>query len=222
MGRARGPLPRSRVALHRRILQDPTALRSWLLVLAAALLVAVVVGHAVSRADRAEQRWGRTRTVWVSTAPLGRGAPLADAVQARRYPVGLVPPGALTAVPTGAHTAHPVGAEVPLVASDVLGTGGGAGAGPGPDRRRLAVPTEAGHLPVGVGDEVDLWATVDPSMAAPGAASTHRVAVAAVVAAVSDGAAGRTVVVVAVRPAEVAAVVEATTLATLTLVAAAG
>ena len=77
----------------------------------------------------------------------------------------------------------------------------------------MAVATGTARLPLSPGERVDIWATVDPSLAGA-ELTTKRIAVAALVTS-----AGPTTVVVAVQPAEVSDVAAAVALATVTLVA---
>jgi hypothetical protein len=195
------------VPLHRRAQADPAAARSWLAVAALALAAAALVGHAVGGAQRAEQRWGHRRTVLVTTRTVRAGTPLAGAVRPQAWPEGLVPPRALRAIPPGAWAAADLDPGVALSAAAVRGPGQGRGR-----RRTVALRAGDAPLPVREGDRVDVWATVDPSLAGDKPA-TRRIAVGAVVTAASD----RTVVV-AVEPGEVAQVARAATLATVTLV----
>ena len=88
--RPRRPV-RSRVPLHRRLRQDPAAVRHWLVVVALAWLLAALVTSSLDRAAAARDRWGRTTVVWVAARPLRAGDPLRGALHARRWPAGLVP-----------------------------------------------------------------------------------------------------------------------------------
>lgn len=208
MGRFRRTVPRSRVPLHRRIRLHPAALRYWLLVLAGALVLSSVVGHAVSRATQAEAAWGRTRTVWVTVAPLAAGDPASGSVRARRWPTALVPPRALTTRPgSGARAAAAIDAGTALTASLIQDVGGSA------DRRTVAVPLPDAHLSVERGDRVDVWATADPATVADGEVATHRVAVDAQVLEQGDRSA-----VLAVSPKDVTALTDAAATATISLV----
>lgn len=207
MGRLRPSIPRSRVPLHRRAQADPAAARSWLAVAALALAAAALVGHAVADAQHAQQRWGRRRTVLVTTRAVRAGTPLAGAVERRAWPDGLVPPRAVRSVPPGAWAATDLDPGVALSAAAVRSPGQGRGR-----RRTVALRAGDAPLPVREGDRVDVWATVDASLAR-GKPTTRRIATGAVVAAAGD----RTVVV-AVEPDEVAEVARAASLATVTLV----
>ena len=198
-------LPRSRVAWHRRIRQDPAAVRHWLLVAVLAWGLATVVGRAQDQADTARSQWGRTTSVWVAQRPLRAGDPFAGAVRAERWPRAQAPAAALAAVPAGARASGPVDAGAALT------TGLIEPAGPG--RRTIAVPLAEAHLPVRAGDRVDVWATADPAAVADGEPATRRVAADARIATASARS-----VVLEVDPAQVAAVAEAGSTATITLV----
>lgn len=214
MGRARSrhrpPPPRSTVPLHRRITLDPAALRSWLLIGAAAVVVAALVGHVVSQAEAARRRWGETRPVLVADRAIAVGGHLRGATSWHRWPVAVLPKGALRALPQGARAGVAMSPGSVLTRASVrrvVGDRGGGG-----DRRRLAVPLGAARPQLRIGDRVDVWATTDPSLS-NGHLSTNRVADTAVVTSIDDRSA-----TVAVKPAEVPAVAEATSVATITLV----
>ena len=196
---------RSRVPLHRRLRQDPAAVRHWVLVAIVAALLASVVGQALSRADHARRRWGQTSTVWVVERPLRAGDALDGAVRAERWPAALVPTAAVHPPPRSARAAGPVDAGAVLTAAMIEARTSA--------RRTVAVTVPDGHLPVQAGDRVDVWATTDPATAADGTAATRRVAADARVGSAS----GRSVVL-EVQPGQVEALAEAAATATLTLV----
>src|SRR5690606_37325197 len=88
--------------LHRRIRQDPAAVRHWMIVAALAWVLAALVSGALDRAEDARERWGRTTQVWVAERPLRAGERLDGAVREREWPAALVPSAAITEVgPTG-------------------------------------------------------------------------------------------------------------------------
>lgn len=211
MGRVRPSRPappRSTVPLHRRALADPVGARSWLLVVASAILVAAVVGHVVSRAEAARQRWGETRSVLVTTRAIRAGAPLQAATEVRQWPLALVPDDAMTTGPTEAARA---GAAL-TAGSAVTRASLRSTRSDGTARPRLAIPLADAHPPLSPGDEVDVWATTDPSLA-DGRLSTERVARGAIVTDVDDESA-----TVAVARDEVAPLAAAITTTALTLV----
>lgn len=214
MGRVRRRLPRSRPALHRRLLADPAALRRWLLVAVLAATTAVATGATLSAAEAERARWGTTRPVLVAGEAIEAGDRVAGSVDLADWPEALVPAGALGTVPEGARAAGPIGTGTPLTEAAVVG--GDGALGPGGDRHRVAVAVGAARLPLQRGDHVDVWATVDPSLAG-GELTTRRVATGAVVTS-----AGSRAVVVAVTGTEVHDVTEAVALATVTLTASPG
>lgn len=208
MGRAHLSPARSRVPLHRRVASSPRALGRWALVVSLALLLAAVVDAALGDARQARRRWGDTVPVLVTTGPVGAGQPLAGAVTVVDWPVGLVPAGALRspdALTEGALAAAPRAAGEPVTAAALAPVG---------DRARplVAVPTPGARPDLSPGDRVAVWATYDPSLAG-GRPTTSAVTDAAVVVSVREDA-----VVIAVDPGAVGAVVEATALATVTVV----
>lgn len=212
MGRVRSSVPRSRLPLHRRPFADPASLRRWLLVSALALTTAAVTGHVLSGAEAARRRWGETRPVLVVERALQAGDALAGAVAVARWPTSLVPDGAMADLgdlPDGAVTSGSASAGSPVTEAVVARTGvEGDG-----DRRRVALSAGPARLPLERSDRVDVWATADPSLTG-GDLATRRVATGAVVTSAKADS-----VVVAVEPDEVADVVEAAALATVTLVA---
>ncbi|CAN5902268.1 hypothetical protein BH23ACT2_BH23ACT2_25630 [soil metagenome] len=209
MGRVRSSVPRHRLPLHRRALADPVVLRRWLLVAVLAASAGGLTGRVVADADAARRRWGETRTVLVADRPVEAGDPLDAAMVEARWPVALVPDDALGRLPEGARAAAPLATGSPV--TDVAVAGGADGGGDG--RQLLALPPGLTPLPLAVGDRLDVWATVDASLA-DGTLSTRQVVTGATVVSADDAA-----VVVAVEPDSVAELTEAVALATLTLVA---
>jgi len=211
VGRVRSSVPRSRLPLHRRPFADPASLRRWLLVAALAVTTAAITGHVLSSAEAARRRWGDTRPVLVVGRALQAGDPLAEAVTEARWPTALVAAGTLVRaddLPEGAVASGSATAGSPVTDALVARRGDDSGDG----RRRVALPPGTAPLPLERGDRVDVWATVDPSLAG-GELATRRVASAAVVTSARPDS-----VVVAIEPDEVAEVAEAAALATVTLV----
>jgi len=194
--------------VHRRIRTAPRTTARWLVVAALAAVLAVLVATAVGRAERARAEWGRRVPVVVTSAAIRPGDPLAGAVTLATWPAALAPDGALTSLddlPDGATATAARAAGEPLTDAAI--------ADPAHDRRPLvAVPTPGVRPELAVGDPVSLWATYDPSLAA-GRATTARIDTEATVASLAEGA-----VVVAVEPERVGEVVEAASLATVTVV----
>lgn len=214
MGRVRPSIARSRVPLTRRIRQDPAALRSWLLLVAGAVLVAASVGHAMGRARAAEARWGHTTQLLVVDGPVAAGDALAGHVHQATWPVGLVPGGALRHLPAGAHARATLGSGTPLTAAAVTDPHRATGRDPDASGRPIVgVAVGAASPALHVGDRVDVWATTDPSLAA-GRLTTRRLTERAVVVTARARA-----VSLAVDPADVADVAGGVATATITLVA---
>lgn len=200
--------PRSRLPLHRRPFADPVAYRRWLVAGALALAVAMATSHLLSTAAAARHRWGDTRTVLVTRHPVKAGDGLTGATEKMQWPIALIPEGTLTRLPTDARSVGALAGGMPITEAALVRAGGG-----GRDRKRIAVATNNARLPLRPGDRVDVWATVDPSLAGTDL-TTRRIAVAALVTSATP----RTVVV-AVRAREVPGVAEAVALATVTLAA---
>ena len=206
MGRVRPSIPRSRVPWWRRLLMDPAAIRSWLTVLGLAACVALAVGHTVASAERAEASWGSSTPVLVVDQRLDAGAPLRTVTSTRRWPKALLPRSALTELPEGAVAAGALDEGTVLTAALVRSRDARS------EERTVSLPVGAGPLPVRVGDRVDLWATLDPTLVPDGSEATGRVASDARVVASDDRA-----VVVAVDADEVAGVIDAVASAVVSL-----
>ena len=183
--------------------------RRWVVVVVAATVLAVVVGRSVARAEAARSRWSDAAPVLVVTKAVPVDGPLAPAVAVARWPADLIPAGALTDpvdLPADARAAGALGPGMPVTASALRSA-------PEDRRQEVGVPIGPTSLPVSVGATVSVWATWDPSLAA-GASRTEAVCDDATVVRVEEQ-----VVVIAVRSDDVAGVVDATALATVTLVA---
>jgi len=186
------PLRRFRLFVARR------PLVYWLLV---GLLAAVTAGLIVQRLgalEVARRSWGDTRPVVVARRPLAAGHRLERGdTTVERWPVALLPEDAVSTVAVGTVVAASVVPGEPLVRQR-LGRGD---AGPVAGRlpagtRGVAIPLGDAVVPVRPGDRVDVVA----AGSTPGAPATV-VATGAPVITASD-----TVVVAAIRLAEVGAV----------------
>ncbi|MCU1358289.1 MAG: hypothetical protein JWM89_3707 [Acidimicrobiales bacterium] len=213
MGRVRPSLARSHVPLHRRLRLDPRGLRARIVLLASALVVALAVGQAMARAHAAEERWGSSTTVLVAAEPVPSGARLDGRLRPVRWPTALLPDGAVRGVVPGTRTSAALTAGTPITRASIDPAGRDRPARALAGRSRVAIAVGEARLGLRRGERVDVWATADPSLTG-GRLATRRVARRAVVAAVSTR-----VVVVAVRPDEVADVAESASLATVTLAA---
>ena len=197
----------SRVPIHRRIRQAHAALRYWLVVAVAALVLASLVGRSLEGAQQAERSWGRTRWVLVANRSIRAGGAVAGSVRRERWPTGLVPDAAIERVPPEGRATVAIDPGTPLTRSLVEG-----GASAESDRRTIAIALPEAHLPVRPGDRVDLWATADPADLTDQTAITRRIAVGAHVV---DGAERWVVVAVDRRDVELVANASATAVITL-------
>lgn len=203
--RPRRRVPRARLPLHRRLLADPVSLRRWLLVAALAIVAAALTGSVLSSAEAERRQWGETTTVWVTTRAVAPGEVLAGATRAAIWPTALVPTGATGPVEDQTVATQSIGVGLPVTA-DAIGT-------VRDDRRHVALPVGSAPMPVAPADEVEVWATTDPSLS-DSSLATRRIAADARVVSADDRA-----VVVSVSPDDVADVAEAAALATVTVVA---
>ena len=154
---------------------------------------AVVAVLAVTRVGA----WGESRTVVVASGdlPPGHVVTLAD-VTVERWPVAVVPAGALADVPVGRTVTTPIVAGEAVVARRVAPDGLDGVAALLPEgHRAVAVPAAidgfgAGVPPLAVGDRVDVLATFDVYVdeGGSGAEPTGVVAAEALVVDVGDGA----------------------------------
>ena len=143
-------MPTSRIPARplARLRRRPSAY--WLVAGALALLTALVVLRAVGRAEAHAARLGGHRPVAVARSTLPAGATVGpDDTEVRRVPGALVPPGAVMDAPVGSVVAATVHeGEVVLGARLApAGTSALAAALP-PHTRGVAVPVDAGALPV--------------------------------------------------------------------------
>jgi hypothetical protein len=93
----------------------------WVAVAAAAAVVGIGVAGALRRLDGERRSWGEARTVWVAAGAVAPGDPLV--VEARSYPVAVVPRDAVTQAPNGAVARQRVAAGEVVVVADVSVTG---------------------------------------------------------------------------------------------------
>jgi len=203
--RGRRRIPRHRVPLHRRLTQEPAAVRHWLVVAGLAWVLASLVSGALHRAESARRQWGQTTSVWVADRPLRPGERLMGSVRVRPWPAALAPSAAIEDVAPATRAAGPIDSGAAITDAMVERRGS--------ERRTVALPVPTARLPVTEGDRVDVWATADPASVADGAPLTRRVAVGARVAAAAEGS-----VIVEVAPRDVAALADAAATATITLV----
>ena len=187
----------------------------WLVAAGLAGLAGLAVGQVARAADDARSQWGDTRAVLVVTRPLDPGDRLRGATVRMDRPRAVLPEGALTTVPSDARAGRALVRGETLVRSAVSARAlaGFGGAGPDGERRIVAVSQARAHLGLRVGDRVDVWSTLDSSIAGAGRATTSRVARGAEVVDVD-----RDTVALAVPIADTPAVAEASALGAVTLV----
>lgn len=134
----------------------------WVATILLSALTAQVVTGALGRAEAGAARYGTTTAVLVTTRAVEAGEVLGpDAAEIRDVPAGFVPPGAAGADALGRRatgTLH----EGEVVHVERVAPGGLSvvAARLPPGTRGIAVPTDAGALPLVVGDHVDVLATV--------------------------------------------------------------
>jgi hypothetical protein len=100
---------RSWVARHPRLY--------WTVVVALAVVAGANLHARAQRLDAATRAWGETVTVWVATADLAPGDPVA--AQAGAFPSALAAPGRLDRDPTGLVAVQHIGAGDVVRTSDV-------------------------------------------------------------------------------------------------------
>ncbi len=192
------------------------ALGFWVAAAALALLTGAVVHGLVADAESARSRYGTTQPVAVATGAIeaaDRTGPGDVEVQDR--PMAHVPAGAVADVPTGATAVAPIAAGEAVVADRLAPDGLGVVAALLPEgTRAVAVPDGDGGLRLGVGDHVDVLATVDPR-AVPDTDPTFAVAEGAKVVDVADD--DGATVTIAVEPDEAERIAFAPAQARLTL-----
>ncbi len=134
----------------------------WLATLLLSGLTAQLVTGALARAEAAAARYGTTQAVLVTTRAVDAGEVLgAGAAEVRDVPAGFVPPGAagIEALGSRASEALHEGEVVHVGRLAPEGLSAVAALLP-PGTRGIAVPVDAGALPLVVGDAVDVLATV--------------------------------------------------------------
>jgi len=219
-GRRQRPLirrrpPRATVPWHRRLRHRPAGVVPWLVAGGLAALAGLAIGQMASAADDARTQWGDTRAVLVVTRPLDAGDRLAGATARMDRPRAVLPEGALTSLPPNARAGRTLvrGETLVRTAVSARALDGFGGTGPEGGRRIVAVSQAQAQLPLRVGHRVDVWSTLDPSVAGAGGATTSRVARDAEVVDVD-----RDTVALAVAIADTPGVAEASALGAVTLV----
>ena len=118
------PLTAARIALCRR----PWVF--WVLVVAAAVVIGLIVGGSVRAFQQQRESWGDTVDVLVTTRELAPGDRLDDAVVMRSVPVAVAPDDAVSEIPAGAVARQRAGRGEMLSDHDLSGGEGRAGLAP--------------------------------------------------------------------------------------------
>ena len=94
----------------------------WTIVAAVAVAGAMAAASVFRGVDEERQRWGDGAVVLVVTRDVAAGEPLADLVVERRYPVAMIPDGAVKSLETAAGARHTLAAGEIVVDVDVAAT----------------------------------------------------------------------------------------------------
>ncbi len=157
----------------------------WLVAATLALTTAGLASDLVADARRAREQWGEHSRVLVTRALIEPGQPLTpDDVEHRDLPIAVVPPGAVTVLEPDATAVSAILPGEVVLAGRLSGRARAALVPNGTGA--VAVPNGPGSPPLEPGDRVQLWATLDPFVAAEGARAREPVAREAVVLEVAD------------------------------------
>jgi len=162
------PQPRRRPALGRPsrfTTLRPTTLRPTTLAVVATALTFVLVRSTVGGVEDARSRWEPITSAHIAATDLAAGHVVGPGDVARvEVPQSLLPAGAVATDPIGRTIRADVEAGEILVGHRLSGVGAeGLGAMLGPNQRGVAVPRSGVDLPLSVGDQVDVLATLDPT-----------------------------------------------------------
>ena len=94
----------------------------WTIVAAVAAAGAIATASVLRGVDDERARWGDTAAVLVATRDVAAGEPLAGLIAERRYPMAMIPAGAVESVEAGAAARHRLGAGEIVVDVDVAAT----------------------------------------------------------------------------------------------------
>ena len=94
----------------------------WTIVVAVAAAGAIATASVLGAVEDERSRWGETAVVLVATRDVAAGEPLSGLTVERRYPVAMIPPGAITTLEPGAAARHGLGAGEIVVDVDVAAT----------------------------------------------------------------------------------------------------
>lgn len=94
----------------------------WTIVVAVAVAGAIATASVLGAVEDERSRWGETAVVLVATRDVAAGEPLSGLTVERRYPVAMIPPGAITTLEPGAAARHGLGAGEIVGDLDVAAT----------------------------------------------------------------------------------------------------
>ena len=94
----------------------------WTIVAAVAAAGAIATASVLRGVDDERARWGDTEIVLVATRDVAAGESLARLIAERRYPVAMIPPGAVESLEVGAAARHRLAAGEIVVDVDVAAT----------------------------------------------------------------------------------------------------
>ncbi len=94
----------------------------WTIVVAVAAAGAIATASVLGAVEDERSRWGETAVVLVATRDVAAGEPLSGLTVERRYPVAMIPPGAIATLEPGAAARHGLGAGEIVVDVDVAAT----------------------------------------------------------------------------------------------------
>jgi hypothetical protein len=94
----------------------------WTIVAAVAAGAAIATASVLGGVDDERARWGETAVVVVTTRDVTAGEPLAGLITEHRYPIAMIPPGAVSSLEAGVAARHRLGAGEIVVDVDVAAT----------------------------------------------------------------------------------------------------
>jgi hypothetical protein len=94
----------------------------WTIVAAVAGTGAMATASVLGTVDAERSRWGDTAVVLVATRGVAAGEPLSGLTVERRYPVAMIPPGAMASLEPGSAARHALGEGEIVVDVDVAAT----------------------------------------------------------------------------------------------------
>ena len=94
----------------------------WMVVAAVAAGGAIATASVLGGVDDERVRWGETAVVVVTTRDVTAGEPLAGRTAEHRYPIAMIPPGAVPSLDAGVAARHRLGVGEIVVDVDVAPT----------------------------------------------------------------------------------------------------